>query len=110
TAVVEDDKDGLHATAPDGHEAIHVVIQRKISQQYERASARRGRSSKAQRDDSVDPVRAAIGKEADGTLCGAQEGLEVAYRHARAHVHGTAGWNERAKIAVDTRLEQLLAE
>ena len=83
-AVVDADDLERHAGAARRQQAAGVVLERELADQDPGGEARGDRRAERRRDDAVDPVRAAVGEEAEPLRRLREVGLDVADRHRRA--------------------------
>ena len=71
-------------------QAIQVVEKREVADDQHDRAIRDGGGAERGRDDAVDPVRAAIAHDSQPSPIAADEGIDVADRHAVADDKGRA--------------------
>ena len=88
--VVEDDNSGVQPELCRCEQAIQVMEKGKIADDQHQRAIRDGGGAKCGRDDAVDPVGAAIAHDPQPSPVPADEGIDVADRHAVADDKGRA--------------------
>jgi hypothetical protein len=88
--VVEYDNGGIQAELCRRKQAIQVMEKRKVADDQNNWAVRDGGGAKRGRDDTVDPVRAAVAHDPKPSPIAADEGIDIADRHAVADDKGRA--------------------